>query len=97
MFAAFCGRVSVVAWAVVAAAAVSLVMRMPSVLVLDLQVLGSPISLNISDTLVMAAFVALLAASGTENAIRIHPRFQAANGTRWATWSYWALPAALPS
>lgn len=94
-FAEFRGQVSVVVWAVVAAATASLLASIPSVFVLDFQVLGSPISLNISDTLVMAAFVALLAASGTESAIRVHPRFRQSGGQRWKTWSYWALPAAL--
>ncbi|RLT37381.1 MAG: hypothetical protein DWI57_13770 [Chloroflexi bacterium] len=42
----------------------------------------------------MAAFLALLSASGAESAIRVHPRFRHQNG-RWASWSYWALPAAL--
>ncbi len=90
----FRGRVSVVTWAVVAATAVSLFIRLPAVFVLDFQALGSPISLQISDTTLMAAFLALLSASGAESAIRVHPRFRHQNG-RWASWSYWALPAAL--
>jgi len=91
----FRGRVSVVAWAVVAATAASLFIRLPGVFVLDFEALGSPISLQISDTTVMAAFLALLSASGTESAIRTHPRFCQINTGRWATWSYWALPAAI--
>lgn len=91
----FSGRVSVVAWAVVAATAVSLFIRLPGVFVFDFNALGSPISLQFSDSLVMAAFLALLSASGTESAIRVHPRFRRKNAGFWATWSYWALPAAL--
>jgi hypothetical protein len=90
----FRGRVSVVAWAVVAATAVSLVVRLPAVFVVNFEALGSPISLQISDTTLMAAFLALLSASGAESAIRTHPRFCQRSG-RWATWGYWALPAAL--
>jgi len=91
----FSGRVSVVAWAVVAATAVSLFVHLPGVFVIDFNALGSPISLQFSDSQVMAAFLALLSASGTESVIRVHPRFRNQNAGFWATWSYWALPAAL--
>ena len=90
----FRGRVSVVTWAVVAATAISLFVRLPAVFVMSFEALGSPISLQISDTTLMAAFLALLSASGAESAIRTHPRFRQRNGL-WDTWSYWALPAAL--
>jgi len=94
MDAEFRGRVSVVAWALVAATAISLFIRLPAVFVMDFVALGSPISIQISDTTLMAAFLALLAASGTESAIRTHPRF-CREDARWATWGYWALPAAV--
>jgi len=90
----FRGRVSVVVWAVVAATAVSLFVKLPTAFVIDFEALGSPISLQVSDTMLMAAFLALLSASGAESAIRAHPRFHHTNGL-WTTWSYWALPAAV--
>ncbi len=91
----FRGRVSVVAWAVVAATAVSLFVRLPGIFVIDFNAFGSPISLQFSDSQVMAIFLALLAASGAESAIRVHPHFRRKSAGFWATWSYWALPAAL--
>ena len=91
----FRGRVSVVVWAVVAATAVSLFVRLPGAFVIDFNALGSPISLQFSDSLVMAGLLALLSASGAESAIRVHPRFRRRSAGFWATWSYWALPAAL--
>ncbi len=91
----FRGRVSVVAWAVVAATAASLFVRLPSLPILNFDVLGSPIALEVSDTLLMAIFLALLSASGAESCIRTHPHFRQMSDWRWATWSYWALPAAL--
>lgn len=94
MDAEFRGRVSVVAWAIVASTAVSLFVRLPTALVMNFEALGSPVSLQISDTTLMAAFLALLSASGAESALRTHPRFQQ-DRSPWATWSYWALPAAL--
>lgn len=95
MDAEFRGRVSVVAWAIVASTAVSLFVRLPTALVMNFEALGSPVSLQISDTTLMAAFLALLSASGAESALRTHPRFQQPGSSPWATWSYWALPAAL--
>ena len=94
MEAEFRRRVSVVVWAIVAATAVSLFIRLPAVVVMRFEVLGSPISLQISDTTLMATFLALLSASGAESAIRAHPRLHRDAG-RWDTWGYWALPAAL--
>lgn len=91
----FSGRVSVVVWAIVAATAVSLFVRLPGIFVIDFNAFGSPISLQFSDSLVMVVFLALLSASGTESIIRTHPRFRNRNAGFWATWSYWALPAAL--
>lgn len=91
----FRGRLSVAVWAVVAATAVSLFIRLPAVLVLSFYALGSPVELEISDTILMAVFLALLSASGAESCIRTHPRFRQMSNWRWATWSYWALPAAL--
>ena len=70
----FVQRVSVLAWTVAATVSISLFLRLPTV-VLTLNALGSPMSIRISETTVIAVFIALLTASGTERAIRTHPLF----------------------
>lgn len=89
-------RVSVVTWAVVGAMAASFFLRLPTV-VLSLRALGSPITIPVGDTTLMAFFIAALAGSGADSVVRIHPRFQRSDYTDqgWRTWPYWALPAAL--
>lgn len=93
----FVQRVSVLAWTVTATVSVSLFLRLPTA-VLTLNVLGSPMSISINQTTVLAVFIALLTASGTERAIRTHPLFaddplgrEPARGGR--TWLFWGLPA----
>ncbi len=95
----FVQRVSVLAWTVAATVSISLFLRLPTV-VLTLNALGTPLSIRISETTVIAVFIALLTASGTERAIRTHPLFagdplgqEADSGGR--TWLFWGLPAAV--
>ncbi len=91
----FVQRVSTLAWTVAATVALSLFLRLPTV-VLTLNALGSPMAIRISETTVMAAFIALLAASGTERAIRTHPLFASHEpGNGGHTWLFWGLPAAV--
>ena len=99
----FVQRVSVLAWTVAATVSISLLLRLPTV-VLTLNALGSPMSIRISETTVIAVFIALLTASGTERAIRTHPLFaenaaghEADRGHAPAgrTWLFWGLPAAV--
>ena len=99
----FVQRVSVLAWTVAATVSVSLFLRMPT-FVLTLNALGSPMSIRISETTVIAVFIALLTASGTERAIRIHPLFAETAAGHGAdrghspsgrTWLFWGLPAAV--
>jgi hypothetical protein len=90
-------RISVVTWMVVLGLGVSLMVSFPTV-ILGLEALGSPVSLAFGDTAVMALFLALLTASGTEGVLRAHPHFRRRSGTRkdqQRTWAYWALPAAV--
>ncbi len=87
--------ISITTWAIVAGAAVSLLLQLPTA-VLHFEALGSPVSFTISDTTIMAVFIAMLSAVGTENVIRLHPHFasQPTNeGGR--TWAFWGLPSAL--
>ncbi len=87
--------ISAVTWAVVAGAAISLLLQLPTA-ILEFRALGSPVSLVISDTTIMAVFMALLGGAAAESVIRLHPRFlrQRQDGSL-RTWAYWALPAAL--
>jgi hypothetical protein len=87
-------RVSVVTWAVVGTMAASLFLRMPT-FVFSVDALGSPITIRITDSMLMAFFIAALAGSGAESVISAHPFFQQEGGQRGRTWPYWALPAAL--
>jgi hypothetical protein len=90
-------RLSVVSWAVVAAMVVSLFLRLPTI-VFSLEVLGSPFTLSLQDSTLMAAFVAVLAASGTHSVLRSHPlisRPSAQDGGGRDLWVYLSLPAAL--
>jgi hypothetical protein len=90
-------RISVVTWMVVLGLGLSLMLNFP-VLLLGVEALGSPVTLPISDTTIMAVFVAVLAASGTEGVLRAHPRFAYQSGppaSNQRTWAYWALPAAI--
>lgn len=95
----FVQRVSVLAWTVAATVAISLFLRLPTV-VLTLNALGSPMSIRISETTVIAVFIALLTASGTERAIRTHPLYAEDSLGREPesvghTWLFWGLPAAV--
>lgn len=99
----FVQRVSVLAWTVAATVSISLFLRLPTI-VLTLNALGSPLTIGISETTVMAVFIALLTASGTARAIGAHPLFAenatvyGADGARspaGRTWLFWGLPAAV--
>ncbi|MXZ21131.1 MAG: hypothetical protein F4Y84_11100 [Caldilineaceae bacterium SB0665_bin_25] len=95
----FVQRVSVLAWTVAATVAISLFLRLPTV-VFTLNALGSPMSIRISETTVIAVFIALLTASGTERAIRTHPLYSGdSSGSEpelgGHTWLFWGLPAAV--
>ena len=91
----FVQRVSILGWTVAATVSVSLFLRLPTV-VLTLNALGSPMSIKISETTVMAVFIALLTASGTERTIRTHPLFaDHAPNSGGRTWLFWGLPAAV--
>ncbi len=89
------GRISVVAWAVALATASALFLRLPTV-VLTFHVLGSPATVAITNTTWMALLAGILAGSGAEGVLRIHPRWRRDPAARWwQRWIYWALPAAL--
>ncbi|MDQ3250280.1 MAG: hypothetical protein M3Q45_13860 [Chloroflexota bacterium] len=88
-------RISVATWLVVFGLGISLLYTLPTA-VISLQVLGSPVSIELTETLLAALFLALLTAAGTESVIRTHPRLAVtAHGSVGRTWPYWTLPMAL--
>ena len=87
-------RISVVTWLIVFGLGLSVLYTMPTT-VITFHALGSPISLMLSETLIAAIFMAVLAATGTESIIRVHPRFIAAPRTFQHTWPFWSLPMAI--
>ena len=87
-------RISVVTWLVVFGMGLSLLFTIPSANI-TFRALGSPISIPLTKTLVAASFLVLLAATGTDSIIRVHPRFMAVRRSVWRTWPFWTLPMAL--
>jgi len=85
-------RISVASWVVVFGLGLSLLLEIPTTQI-TFRALGSPITLDLSAASIMALFVALAAAAGTESIVRLHPRFPRRLGS--ATWAYWALPMAI--
>ncbi|MCX6049961.1 MAG: hypothetical protein NT075_33095 [Chloroflexi bacterium] len=88
-------RISVVTWLMVFGLGLSVLYTMPTT-VITFHALGSPISLTLSETLIAAIFMAVLAATGTESIIRVHPRFTATPRRAFQhTWPFWSLPMAI--
>lgn len=85
-------RISVTTWVLVLGFGLSLVFQLPTT-VIGFRALGSPTSLELTATTLMAFVLAVAAAAGTESLIRLHPKRQA--NRLGLTWAYWALPAAL--
>lgn len=88
-------RISVATWPVVLGLALSLFTALPSY-EFSFVAFGSPATVPLTGTVVVAFFLALLAASGAESVVSAHPRFAtAAQRTGGRTWPFWALPMAL--
>lgn len=85
-------RISVTTWVLLMGFGLSLVLQLPTTVV-GFRALGSPTSLELSATTLMAFVVAAAAAAGTESLIRLHPKRQA--NRLGLTWAFWALPAAI--
>src|SRR5215212_244856 len=88
-------RISVATWLIIFGLGLSVLYTMPT-MVITFHALGSPISLTLTETLVAAILLAVLAATGTESIIRVHPRFVASpRRLIRRTWPFWTLPMAL--
>jgi hypothetical protein len=99
-------RVSVLIWVVLFGLAAQRLLMLPEH-TFSTTVLGSPITLTLTGTTLLAALLAGLVATGTESVVRAHPRNQPGLFDGWAAgarrrtaplrthWVYWALPIAL--
>jgi len=85
-------RISVTTWVLVLGFGLSLLLRIPTT-VISFRALGSPTSVELSATTLMAMVLAVAASAGTESLIRLHPKRRA--NRLGLTWAYWALPAAI--
>ena len=87
-------RISVVTWLIVFGLGISLLFSTQT-LIFSFWALGSPIGIPISDTLLEAIFLALLAACGADSVVGVHPSLAAAHSPWRRKWAFWALPIAL--
>ncbi len=88
-------RISVATWPIVLGLALSLFVALPTV-EFSFVAFGSPATVPLTGTLVLAIALAVLAASGAESVVSAHPRFATADlRTGGRTWPFWALPMAL--
>ena len=87
-------RISVVTWVLVFGLGTSILLELPTA-VFTFRALGSPISIPFSERIIAAAFLAVLAAVGTESVVSVHPYFSANRQGRTQTWAFWALPSAI--
>jgi hypothetical protein len=99
-------RVSVLIWVVLFGLAAQRLLVLPTH-TFSTTVLGSPISIPLAGTTVLAALLAGLVATGAESVVRAHPRNQPGALGIWTAsarartaslrnhWVYWALPIAL--
>ena len=91
-------------WDRIGVAAALIVLGLGASLLLDLEpirleswMLGSPVSLTVTATTLMAGILAIVAATVAESVVRTHPilhQLPTLTGVR-VTWMFWALPAAL--
>ncbi|GAB4519424.1 MAG: hypothetical protein Kow0047_30760 [Anaerolineae bacterium] len=85
-------RVSVVTWAVLFVLAAGTWLPWPEKAI-TFQVLGSPLTIELDQTVILTAILILASCSGTEAVVRSHPL--ALRGQLRQSWLYWILPAAV--
>ncbi len=89
-------RIGVATALVVLGLGASLLLRLDPIS-LETWMLGSPVSLTVTATTLMAGVLAVMAATLAESVVRTHPilhQLPTLTGVR-VTWMFWALPAAL--
>jgi hypothetical protein len=85
-------RVSIYLWVILAMLAAELFLQLPT-RALTWIVFGTPLSVEINSSTLLAVPLLVLAASGVEAVVRAHPLAQA--GELPYTWILWSLPCAL--
>lgn len=88
-------RISVVTWLIILGLGISLFFELPDIASRSFIVFSTPVTFFVTDSLIAAAFMAILAAAGVQSVVGVHPRILANNGSFWQSWAYWALPIAL--
>ncbi len=88
-------RISMVTWLIVFGLGMSLFFRLPTAPNISFTAFRTPVTLALTDSLVAAAFLAILAATGTQSVIGIHPSLSDGTTPFRRSWAFWALPMAL--
>lgn len=88
-------RISVACWMVMLGLSAGLIFELPE-LSFGFTAFGSPATVELTGTLWLAVFLAILAGAGAESVVAVHPFFAQGRHQREVhTWSFWALPMAL--
>ena len=95
-------RISIATWLLVFGMGLRLLFTLPSPLDIDFNALGSPITVSITDSVLAAALLGILAAACTESILSVHPwvlehrqRSDLRGGAAKDLWPFWSLPVAL--
>lgn len=89
-------RISVVTWLIVFGLGISLLFTMPGVFRFQFMALGSPVAIEVTDSVIASLFLAALAAAGTQSVVSVHPALLGKSGrVRRRSWVFSALPMAL--
>jgi hypothetical protein len=94
-------RISVATWMVVLSLGLGQLVALPTAQISFLA-FGSPVAIPFTSTLLAALFAAVMAATGAESVVSVHPLMIAQRGQnggerrlRPQSWGYWALPMAI--
>lgn len=89
-------RISVACWMVLLGLSAGSIFELPAV-TFEFTALGSPVAVELTGTLWLALFLAIMAGAGAESVVAVHPFFVEGRHQRGGvhTWSFWALPMAL--
>ena len=85
-------RISVSVWVVLLGLTATLLVNVPSIKLIWI-VFGSPLTIQLSASLLFSVLLVALAASGTESVVRAHPLARSEQLRN--RWIFWAVPCAL--
>lgn len=87
-------RISIATWIIVFGIGTSMLLNVPT-FIFSFSALGSPMSIPLGQSTLTAVLLAVIAATGAESVVSVHPLFSASGQGRGRTWAFWALPMAL--